>query len=129
MKSPAHLVALYIQDKTSNQLGVNMFVNSKPTAPLDCITIYDTGGLGTSYINGECDSEPKIQIRSRASSQVTATAALYTLRDAVLPLSGNKVSGDGLYAWLSSGIFNLGRDENNAFIFTDNYKLKVVRNA
>lgn len=129
MKSPAHLVALYIQAQTSYKIGTDLFVNSEPTEPDDCITVYDYGGLGTSYINGECDSEPKIQIRSRATSQVAATATLYTLRGVILPLAGQKADGDALYAWLASGIFNLGRDDNDRFIFTDNYILKVVRNA
>src|SRR5699024_253529 len=129
MKSPAHLIALHLVSATDLVLGETLFVNHEPETPTDAVTLFDYGGLGTSYINGECDSEPKVQARVRASIQSDAINRIYELRDVILPLSGNKVDGDGLFAWLASGIFNLGRDKNDFFTFTDNYTLKVVRDA
>jgi len=66
-------------------LGTNLFINSEPSKPIDCVTIYDTPG-SPPYLGlaGETGYEyPSIQIRVRNKDQQVGFALIENIKNSL----------------------------------------------
>lgn len=107
---------------TSLDLGVPIFAGHEPVVPVECLTIYDTGGdIGESWAGYD---DPTIQIRARAVAYEDAYSNLRAVRDALI-LPHSFEHGAWLYTgfWLISDIAHIGQDDKDRPIFTLNLRL------
>jgi hypothetical protein len=74
MKSPAENIKdlLVAADATKYKFAVNLFVSSEPTTPVDCITVYDTGGITPAEtLDGIVTYNDTVQVLVRNKSYQT----------------------------------------------------------
>lgn len=135
MRSAAHDIALHI---ASAGLGVfggasgwAVSVGTEPASPDTTITVYDTGGEGPD--TDQLDIErPTIQVRVRSSKAGSAYPDAHDKQRAIRALlhgiKGVTINGTR-YAGITmtSEILVIGRDENDRFLMTANYR--VIRQA
>ena len=84
MTSPAAEIAGYLHTKIGSLTSAsNLFVSYEPAAPVDCVTVYDSGGYapeqtfdGSNFIR-----RPTVQVRIRNDSYATGYALAETVRD------------------------------------------------
>jgi len=125
MNSAAYDIATILE---SNTIETTCYVNSEPTEPNNCVTIYDTGGSDPLVVSDVY--QPTIQVRVRDLDSQAAYAKQYQIRD-LLQDAINQVinSTDYIGMWLQGDIISLGRDENSRYILTSNYRLMRSSNA
>lgn len=128
MKSPAHELALHLATfpaigAWAASTGWAIAVGMEPKSPDDAITLYDTGGA--PYFADAYLSTPTIQVRVRTRDY----RAGYEKHEdilAILSAIQNQQIGDSyvLGIWLTSDIMSIGREDNDRFLFTANYRLE-----
>ena len=124
MSSPAKDIADHLKTLGVGVSTGNVFLNEEPTSPNVCVTIYDTGGT-QNVVQDIALFEPTIQIRVRHTSQATGYAWQEDIRDAlILPLDFQINGFHYIGVWLQSDIISLGKDQNNRWISTSNYRLQ-----
>lgn len=104
-----------------------MYINKEPADPIECLTIYDTGGdpSNPKYIL----DYPTIQIRSRAADYDTC---FQNIQECFEFLNGrpsetvNTTRFTGIMA--TTGLLSLGQDSNQKYLYTTNFRL-FVENA
>lgn len=103
-------------------VSVPIYVGHEPVSPVECLTIYDTGGsIGESWAGYD---DPTIQIRARAVAYDDAYDNLRAVRDAlILPTSFTFQDWHYTGFWLISDIAHIGRDDKDRPIFTLNLRL------
>lgn len=133
MKAPAHALALFLEAEGlgtfAGDSGWSINAGEEPASPDDTITIYDTPGR-EPLLYGEPDTganatyRPAVQVRVRsydypgAYDQQEAIRALFHKQTGV-DIDNTRVVG----IWLTSDIQSLGRDDNNRYRLTANYRL------
>lgn len=125
MNSPARDIANFLVFEAVETI---CFVNEEPASPNDCVTIYDTGGADPMVVDDIYS--PTIQIRVRNLDSQSAYAKQYQIRD-ILVAEKNRIinSTDYIAMWLQGDIISIGRDENNRYILTSNYRLMRSKNG
>lgn len=123
MTSPAKDMADYLVAQGFGTFGGNIFVSEEPTEPNESITVYDTGG--SEPVNVDIDMyEPTIQVRVRSISYAAGFALQQEIREELVkPLFLVVNSYHYVGIWLQSDIISLGRDQNNRYILTANYRM------
>jgi hypothetical protein len=125
MNSPAKDIADKLQALVIGTFGTNIFVSEEPKNPNDCVTIYDTGGSGDAAFADIELYQPTIQVRVRNKTYPLAYAKQEQIRDAlIIPITFTINSAVYLGIWLQSDIISLGRDDNNRYILTANYRIE-----
>lgn len=133
MKTAAHLIALYLEQKGVGTLGGTgswgIYVGVEPAKPDACITLYDTGGLPPWEFG--CDTakrttRPAFQIRIRGSNYPAMADKLQEIRELLHPLQ-DWASGTQIVhgAWMASGPISLGLDDNDRQRLTDNWEAEI----
>ena len=99
----------------------NLFVSKEPSEPINCLTIYDTGGG---------DQNPKlaidlcsIQIRSRNVSYVDGYKLLFRIRKFIEGKSSVIVNNTHYFGFFSQNVLSLNRDNKNYAIWVLNIKV------
>lgn len=125
MNSPALDIANFLELEAVETL---VYVNEEPAAPNDCVTVYDTGGSDPMVVDDVYS--PTIQVRVRNLDSQLAYAKQYQIRD-ILVAEKNRIinSTDYISMWLQGDIISIGRDENNRYILTSNYRLMRSKNG
>jgi len=125
MNSPALDIANFLELEAVETL---VYVNEEPAAPNDCVTVYDTGGADPMVVDDVYS--PTIQVRVRNLDSQLAYAKQYQIRD-ILVAEKNRIinSTDYISMWLQGDIISIGRDENNRYILTSNYRLMRSKNG
>lgn len=132
MRSPAHDIALHIASVPGigtfgGATGWTISVATEASSPDTTITVYDTGGEGPD--TDELDIERQsIQVRVRSGKQSGAYQAAYdkqhAIRAALINLSGVVMDGSRyLGIVMMSEILTIGRDDNDRFLMTANYRV------
>jgi hypothetical protein len=125
MNSAAYDIATFLE---SNTIETTCYVNSEPTEPNNCVTIYDTGGSDPLVVSDVY--QPTIQVRVRNLDSQAAYAKQYQIRDLLQDAISQVInSTDYIGMWLQGDIISLGRDENSRYILTSNYRLMRSSNA
>lgn len=125
--SPAEEIAQHLAD---NGIGARagdgvwgIHVSQEPDSPDDVVTVYDTGGLDPIQVDIDL-RQPTIQIRVRGSlhSDVRSTHdSIYSILDAV---QGAEIeSHHYIGIWIQGDIIDIGRDDNDRFRATANYRI------
>lgn len=125
MNSPAFDIAVFLEPLISEAV---VFVNEEPASPNDCVTVYDTGGADPMVVDDVYS--PAIQVRVRNLDSQLAYAKQYQIRD-ILVAAKNQIinSVDYVAMWQQGDIISIGRDENNRYILTSNYRLMRSKNG
>jgi hypothetical protein len=107
--------------------GWTIGVGTEASSPDTTITVYDTGGEGpdTDQLDVERQS---IQVRVRSGKQSGAYQAAYDkqreIRAALIELSNVVMDGSRyLGIVMVSEILTIGRDDNDRFLMTANYRV------
>lgn len=121
--SPARIVATYLVGQGIGNPGGNIdtgvFVGNEPPKPNLAVTVYDTEGEDPD--TDEFDVFRRtIQIRVRDLSYDNGYTVQGTIRDLLLaqPVLAN-VQG----VWMFGDILAIGKDDNERYLFTANYRL------
>ena len=132
MRSPAHDIALYIASLPmvgtfGGTEGWSVSVGAEASSPDTTITIYDTGGSGpdTDQLDIERQS---IQVRVRSGRGAGAYQDAYdkqrVIRGALINLSEVVMDGSRYFGMImESEILVSGRDDNDRFLMTANYRV------
>lgn len=125
MNSPALDIANFLELEAVETL---VYVNEEPAEPNDCVTVYDTGGADPMVVDDVYS--PTIQVRVRNLDSQLAYAKQYQIRDILVAVSNQIInSTDYVAMWLQGDIISIGRDENNRYILTSNYRLMRSKNG
>ena len=124
MTSPAYLVASYLDSVDQGTLGTDLFVSTEPAGPDSTVTLYDTGGQ-----EPEPDQDlwrPTIQVRVRDKDYLAAYGKQQSIRDTLIGPPGFTQGGYRvLGVFPSSDVIAIGRDDNDRFRLTLNYRLLI----
>lgn len=125
MKSPAHDIGLFLEQKGLGTFGVELHVSREPTSPDFVTTIYDTGGPAAALVNEQL-RRPTIQVRVRSHDYVEAYNRQQAVHAALAVNETSFETDDARYVgcWLTSDIVSIGRDENERHLLTANYQLE-----
>jgi hypothetical protein len=104
------------------EIGVTLFLGQEPTTPDNVFTLYSTGGFAPdakySY------DRPTMMVRVRDFDYETGFALAKSIKDALHGLN-NITEGGTRYIgiWAMNDVNSLGKDDNNRFIFTVNFRI------
>jgi hypothetical protein len=125
MNSPALDIANFLEAENIETL---CYVNEEPASPNDCVTVYDTGGSDPMVVDDVYS--PTIQVRVRNLDSQLAYSKQYEIRDLLVAAKNQIInSTDYVSMWLQGDIISIGRDENNRYILTSNYRLMRSANV
>jgi hypothetical protein len=131
MRSPAHDIALHIAGAGLGTFGGAsgwaISVGTEPASPETTITVYDTGGEGPDTDQLDIERQT-IQVRVRSAKESGAYQAAYdkqrAIRAVLINLSGVVMDGSRyLGIVMTSEILTIGRDDNDRFLMTANYRV------
>lgn len=126
MSSPAHDIALELQDQGIGTFGADsgwcISASQEPSEPATAVTIYDTDSPSEYEDLGFTQS--RLQVRVRGPSYVGAYSKQEAIRNWLVTATNFNRSGY-LYMGIDmlGQINSIGRDENNRYLLTANYRL------
>jgi len=127
MRSPAHDIAIYL-----TALGVGTFggvaawsinVGAEPETPDEAVTVYDTGGNAPMPDIELRDTTLQVRVRGPVYADAYEKAnEIYGF----LTQETTREIGEARYIgiWATSDIGAIGRDDNNRFLFTANFRIE-----
>ena len=126
MKSPAHDLALWMASEGVGTFGNTIHVSREPISPDDVVTLYDTGGSAPLLSDHAELRDHTIQVRVRNTDYPAGYEKQQEIARIIQGLEPF-VTDDYEYTgiWMQSDIIAIGRDDNDRFLFTANYR--VVR--
>ena len=110
----------------SLDLGNNLYIGREPATPINCVTIYDTGGFSPDLgLNNQGYERPSIQIRIRNEKYVDGWNLAHAIMTALHGRS-HEIWGGTLYTviYCSSGPALLEWDDHNRVKFIINFNLQ-----
>ena len=128
MTTPAYQLAQHLDDENigvfAADAGWSIAVGHEPSSPTNTITVYDSP-LGDDYFADEALATPFVQVRVRAEDYLQGYTKQEQIRD-VFSEVVQQVLDDHYYigVWNVGDILHIGRDDNNRFLFTANYRLE-----
>lgn len=130
MNSAAHDTALYLAGLTGfgafgGADSWSVYVGREPLAPVDVVTVYDTGGgpqEGLHLRNGA------VQVRVRAAAYADGWAKINAAFEALMGETGRAIPGGLLVHWdATTDVAHIGYDDADRALFTCNFN--VLRDA
>lgn len=117
MNSTSKDIVSILEDESNLGLtfATNLFIGKEPTAPSNCVTVFDTGGQPPQLtLDTQGYEYPSVQIRVRNTSYQTAWALIESIK-AVLHGLSKKTIGSTLYSviYCASGPALLDWDDNS----------------
>lgn len=105
--------------------GKNLFIGSEPATPVNCITLYPTGGFASSVSNRT--RTPTLQVRVRHSNYSKGYAVTEAFIKDFHGKTNMLASAKGKCFSMQSGPYSLGKnEENTAHLFTTNFYFRNV---
>lgn len=126
MTSPARDTAIYLAAQgatgpVGGTSGWSVFIGREPLAPVQAVTVYDTGGGPNVLVDLR---KPTIQVRVRADDYLSGWVKADQVYNAlVYPIHIAAVDGIVLQWVATSEILYIGRDDADRPLFTANYQL------
>lgn len=109
----------------------SIFLYSQPNTPDACITIYYSGGTDPQHTFGAQAPQwenPTIQVRVRHTSAVTAMSWCASIKNALDGKTAFTINSHYYMSVFQQGdILPWGRDENNRWEFSINFRIQVRR--
>ena len=122
-------IAEYLEDGGIGTLGTDILLASEPTAPDNCITLYEYAG-GPPSLLAELEN-PGLQVRVRNTSWYNARVKLESIKTLLQKIgnefdeefAGGITINSTFYAKIfpTAGITPLGEDEKGRSIITQSY--------
>jgi len=109
---------------TPNDISGDIYYGSKPSSPVNCITIFDTGGFAPKK---DTTSDPTVMIQVRNDDYSVGMDKLHQIHN-LLKDKNNFWLGDHIFVYLSEALGepgHIGKDENGRDLFSVNYHLRV----
>lgn len=134
MGSPAYDLCYYIRNTIGKgtALAADLFANSMPDSPANCISVFQYGGdLSNKGFGG--DTAPlenfALQVNVRNTNPETAESTCYDIYKALDQMSANITINSTTYTWFHplQPPFLLERDESNRAIYIFNLECQRVR--
>ncbi len=126
MSTAFHMARLLEANGLGTFAGTNAWaiaVAMEPEKPVKMITLYDTGGAGPDTAEMDID-RCEFQVRVRALNYVEAFVKMRAVRafllSAVAITTVDSVAYKGIY--VTSDILSTGKDDNDRFILTCNFR-------
>jgi hypothetical protein len=130
MNSPAHDIVDILAGVSSLALtnGTDLFTNSEPASPNDCVTVYDTNHPAMLVtMNPDTDKKLEnlsVQVRVRDAKSDEAWVMVNDIKNELHGKIRETINGAIYHAiWHASGPFPLERDDKNRTIYTMNFEL------
>ena len=125
MNSPAVDIANILESSAFNYgvVGTDLFVSREPLTPVNCTTIYDTGGFAPESAD-EIYDRPTIMARIRNSSYSGGYAKVQAIKTALH--NAHQITEGGtryIAIWAQSDILFIGYDDSNHALFTINFRI------
>lgn len=106
----------------------NIFINTMPPKPDDCIAIYQRGGLPSDAKLGY--DNPTVQVMLRGTNPFTPSQLGGEIYSLLHGMGGEHIIEDGalvIYCHgLQSEVNYIGRDDNNRHEFSLNFQFEIV---
>lgn len=121
MNSPAHDTALYlVAQDIGTAFGTGVFVGREPLSPVECVTVYDTGGGVGPLVDMRV---PTVQVRIRSADYNTGWQRANAAHETLTAPAGVTGQPDIAVAWwtATSDVAYIGRDDQDRVLFTANY--------
>lgn len=125
--NPAKHIADLLQTNGYGTQGTDIFVNSTPDPPDNCIEVNDTGGIppiNAMGTDGASFEIPGIQIQVKNNSNATAISKIWGIFYLLHKYSGTIDTVDYLLIEASQNPFFLYKDENERFAYACNFLVK-----
>jgi hypothetical protein len=123
MTSVEETIATYLQTGGYGTLATNLFIDFMPPSPLNCIAVTAYGGPPPVRGIGQTSrlyDIVRVQIKVRNTSPGTA---LSTIESIYTYLEGSRPSGIVFVRAVNSRGIYLGKDSNNATIYSLNFEV------
>ena len=116
-------LALYLESKSLGIFGEDIFVGLRPAEPVECFTIYDTGGF---IPKKDTTSDPTLEIITRDKSYHIGLEKLKEVNKYLKEKYNFWLLPDFIWVYYIEGQGEpkkIGRDENGYHLFSVNYHL------
>lgn len=123
MTSPAYTIARYLETQGFGEWANDINVSLEPSEPVECITLYDTGGQDPDSDEQDVFNKT-IQIRIRTLNYLETYTKLEQIRDLLINQTIAGING----IWMQGDILYIGRDDNDRHLFTTNFRLLIQGN-
>lgn len=123
MTSPAYTIARYLETQNFGEWANDINVSLEPSEPVECITLYDTGGQDPDSDEQDVFNKT-IQIRIRTLNYLETYIKLEQIRDLLINQTIAGING----IWMQGDILYIGRDDNDRHLFTTNFRLLIQGN-
>ena len=123
MTSPAYTIARYLETEGFGEWANDINVSLEPNEPVECITLYDTGGQDPDSDEQDVFNKT-IQIRVRTLNYLETYTKLEQIRDLLINQTIVGING----IWMQGDILYIGRDDNDRHLFTTNFRLLIQGN-
>ena len=123
MTSPAYTIARYLETEGFGEWANDINVSLEPNEPVECITLYDTGGQDPDSDEQDVFNKT-IQIRVRTLNYLQTYTKLEQIRDLLINQTIVGING----IWMQGDILYIGRDDNDRHLFTTNFRLLIQGN-
>jgi hypothetical protein len=123
MTSPAYTIARYLETEGFGEWANDINVSLEPNEPVECITLYDTGGQDPDSDEQDVFNKT-IQIRVRTLNYLETYTKLEQIRDLLIKQTIAGING----IWMQGDILYIGRDDNDRHLFTTNFRLLIQGN-
>lgn len=122
--SPAHALALYLEQQGAGTFGETIHVSREPVIPDNVVTLYDTGGGSPANYSIEL-RQPTIQVRVRDASYTDAVAKQEQIFGILNAIQTQEIGGRTfLGVHMTTEILSIGRDDNDRHLLTANYQIQ-----
>lgn len=127
MKTPAHDTALFLAALTGfgsfgGSASWSVYVRREPLAPVNVVTVYDTGG-GPAVLIPKL-RRPSVQVRVRASSYDAGWQKANAAYEALVTPTQTAVTDGVVLSWIAAGDVNyIGWDDKDRSLFTVNFSV------
>jgi hypothetical protein len=129
--TPAHELALYLADQGlgtfAGESGWSINVSRMPDQPDEAVCLYDSSE-SPLLVYDEQIRVPFVEVRVRGTNYEDVSDKAQAIFELLTQVDDNPPAGrdieDGHYIgiWLASGFADLGRDDNDRFRISSNYR-------
>ena len=115
----------YLESENIGVFGTDIFIGTRPSEPIDCLTLYNTGGFPPQK---DTTSDPTIQIISRSEEYLDGLTKLFDVHDLFKEKYGFWLDSDGIWVIKMEAQGEpgqMGKDSNGHHLFSANYHLWV----
>ncbi len=116
-------IADYFETKGIGTFGADIFAGKRPDSPIDCLTVYDTGGFPPKK---DTTASPTIQVSARSKIYPDGLKMLHQVHEILKDDYNFWLIYDQIWVYYTQAQGepgHVGRDNNGNHLFSTNYNL------